>query len=535
MVRHRDNHLGEREHWGTRVGVVLAVSGSAVGLGNFLRFPGLAAKYGGGVFLIPYFAAILLIGIPICWAEWTVGRYGGRLGYNSAPGILRAVTGWKYGHYLGVLALLVPLVVYMYYVYIEAWCMAYAWYYLTGALQLGRDPAAYGAFFENLVGAGENGALVSGGFQPAIAALILAFALNFALIYRGLARGVEAFCKVAMPLLIASAFIVLIRVLTLGTPDPAYPEQNVLNGLGFMWNPKIPAGETLFGLLANPDIWLQATAQVFFSISIGFGIIITYASYLRERDDLVLSGLTATSTNEFCEVCLGGLITVPAAFIFLGADPIQRVAGSTFGLGFYTLPIIFEYMPLGALFGFLWFFLLFLAAVTSSLSMLQPVVAFLEEGFALRRRESVVLLGLITATGSLLVVYFSRNLVALDIMDFWVGQVGIFLLATTVVVVFAWVIGTQRGVAEAERGALLPLPPGFRFVIKYVSPTYLLVIFVFFLAQNAADYVTKLAADPAAMLTAVFLLTVVIFLSLLVHVAARRWPAVGEQGGPEHR
>jgi NSS family neurotransmitter:Na+ symporter len=513
------------EHWASRLGVILAVSGSAVGLGNFLRFPGLAAKYGGGAFLIPYFVAILLLGIPICWAEWTIGRYGGRLGHNSAPGILGAVTGWRHGHLLGVLALLVPLIVYMYYVYIEAWCLAYAWYYATGTLPLGRDAAAYGAFFDGLVGTNENGLVTAGGLQPAFVALVVVSALNFVLIYRGLNRGVEAFCKVAMPLLILSAIIVLLRVLTLGTPDPAFPERNVLNGLGFMWNPKVPPGQTLLGVLADAEIWLQAAGQVFFSLSIGFGIIITYASYLRERDDLVLSGLTASSTNEFCEVCLGGLITVPAAFIFLGAEPIQQVAGSTFGLGFYTLPVIFEHMPLGALFGFLWFLLLFLAAVTSSLSMLQPVIAFLEEGLGMERRASVAVLGLVTALGSLLVVYFSRNLVALDVMDFWVGQVGIFLLATLIVIVFAWVIGVERGIAEAERGALLRLPPGFRFVIKYVSPTYLLVVFAFFLVQNAGAYTEKLFAEPPAALTAFFIVTVTIFLTVMVHTAGRRWQA----------
>jgi NSS family neurotransmitter:Na+ symporter len=519
-----------RERWASRLGVVLAVSGSAVGLGNFLRFPGLAAKYGGGAFLIPYFVAILLLGIPICWAEWTLGRYGGRLGYNSAPGILRAVTGWRYGHLLGILALLVPLVIYMYYVYIEAWCLAYAWYYINGTLPLGQDVAAYGAFFEHLVGTNQNGLVTATGLQPAFVALVVVFTLNFVLIYRGLTRGVEAFCKVAMPLLVASAFVVLLRVLTLGTPDASHPERNVLNGLGFMWNPKIPPGETLFGVLADADIWLQAAGQVFFSLSVGFGIVLTYASYLRERDDVVLSGLTASATNEFCEVCLGGLITIPAAFIFLGADPVQKVAGSTFGLGFYTLPVIFEHMPLGALFGFLWFFLLFLAAVTSSISMLQPVIAFLEEGLGMERRGSVAVLGLLTAVGSLLVVYFSRNLVALDVMDFWVGQVGIFVLATAIVIVFAWVIGVERGVAEAERGALLALPPGFRFVIKYVSPTYLLVVFVFFLIQNAGAYTQKLADEPPAAQTALFIVTATIFLAVMVYSAGRRWQ-VRDQAG----
>ena len=512
-----------REHWNTRIGVVLAVAGSAVGLGNFLRFPGLAVKYGGGVFLIPYFVAIALIGVPICWAEWTLGRCGGRLGYNSAPGILRAVSGWPRGHYLGVLALLVPLVVYMYYVYIEAWCLAYAWYFATGQLHLGLDPAAYAAFFETLVGTDANGAVLSAAGLPILLALSLAVAVNLLLIQRGLTGGIERFCRLAMPLLLGCAVLVLLRVLTLGTPDPQLPEQNVLNGLGFMWNPRIPPGQSLFGVLANPEMWLQATGQVFFSISIGFGIIISYASYVRADDDIVLAALTSTATNEFCEVCLGGLITIPAAFIFLGAAPIEKVAGSTFGVGFYTLPVVFQHMPLGGFFGFLWFFLLFLAAATSSISMLQPVLAFLVEGLRMPRPRAVAALGLLSALGSALVVYCSRDLIALDVMDFWVGQVGIFLLATVIVLVFAWGLGVDRGIAEAERGAELKLPRAFAFVVKYVSPAYLLSIFFFFLAQNAAPYARQIVANRAATVTALFVAATAALLAVLVGYAGRRW------------
>ena len=523
----RPTDLIPQQRWGSRLGVVLAVAGSAVGLGNFLRFPGLAAKYGGGVFLIPYFVAILLIGIPICWAEWSIGRMGGRHGFNSAPGIFRVATGWRHGHFLGVLALLVPLVVYMYYVYIEAWCMAYAWYYATGQLALGTDPAAYADFFETLVGTRENGSIGADSASPVLSAVALSIGINLTLIYRGLSRGIEAFCRIAMPLLILCALVVLARVLTLGTPDPELPEQNVLNGLGFMWNPKIDDGNTLLGMLANPDIWLQATGQVFFSISIGFGIIISYSSYLGPDDDVVLSGLASTSTNEFCELCLGGLITIPAAFIFLGPAPVEQVAGSTFGLGFYTLPVVFEYMPLGAFFGFLWFFLLFLAAVTSSISMLQPVLAFLEEGTRLSRRRAVALLGILSTCGTALVVHFSRNLLALDAMDFWVGQVGIFVLATSIVVVFSWVLGTEAGVAEIRRGARLQLPPGFAFVIKYVSPTYLLVIFALFLVDNAPGYAGQLLDQREAAVAVAFVVAVSVLLVLLVHRAGRRWAAEG--------
>lgn len=515
----------QREHWGSRIGVILAVAGSAVGLGNFLRFPGLAAKYGGGAFLIPYFISMFLIGIPICWCEWTLGRYGGRKGYNSAPGIFNAVWPVPGSRYIGVLALLIPVTIYMYYVYIESWCMAYAWYYLTGALALGRQPDRYATFFEAFVGMERNGAVTAGGIQPALWFLLIAFAANFFLIYRGLSRGIEAFCKYAMPTLVVAALVILIRVLTLGTPDPTLPEQNVVNGLGFMWNPKIPEGETVAGVLLNPEVWLQAAGQVFFSLSVGFGVILTYASYLRSRDDIVLSGLTASSTNQFCEVVLGGLITIPAAFIFLGPAPIEKVAGSTLGLGFYTLPVIFEYLPVGRVFGFLWFALLSLAAITSSLSMLQPAIAFIEEGLGVGRRTAVTVLGFITGTGSLLVVYFSKDLMALDVMDFWVGQVMIFVLGTTIVILFGWIIGVDAGLNEAHRGADLHIPRVYRYIIKYVSPTMLLSIFALFLYQKAGSYVTLIVDNRPATFTAVFLLMVACLLALLVRQAGQRWDA----------
>jgi len=513
----------QREQWGSRIGVILAVAGSAVGLGNFLRFPGLAAKYGGGAFLIPYFVSMILIGIPICWCEWTIGRAGGLRGFNSAPGIFGAIWPARGSRYIGVLALIIPVTIYMYYVCIEAWCMAYAWYYLTGHLSFGKDPARYGDFFEEFVGAHANGAIADGGIQPALVFLMIAFIVNFWLIYRGLARGIEAFCKYAMPALIIAACIILVRVLTLGTPNPELPEQNVLNGLGFMWNPKVPDGTSVLAIVLNPEAWLQAAGQVFFSLSVGFGVILTYASYLRSRDDVVLSGLTASSTNQFCEVVLGGLITIPAAFIFLGPAPIEKVAGSTLGLGFYTLPVIFEYLPVGHLFGFLWFALLTLAAITSSLSMLQPAIAFIEEGLGVGRRAAVALLGTVTGSGALLVAFCSKDLVALDIMDFWVGQVMIFVLATITVIIFGWVIGVDRGLAEAHRGADLQIPRIYRYIIKYVSPTLLVTIFVMFLYENVDAYVDKVLASPQARVTAIFIGMLVCLFTLLVRRAGVRW------------
>ncbi len=517
-----------RETWGSRIGVIMAVTGSAVGLGNFLRFPGLAAKYDGGAFMIPYVVALLLLGLPVAWVEWAMGRYGGSLGYNSSAGIYRAIWRHPVSPYAGILAMLIPVVIYMYYVYIESWCLAYAVRYLFGMMNFGKDPARYEQFFSEFVGKGETGGAFTSAdgtvLGSAVFFLVLCFLLNFYLIYRGLTKGIEWFCRWAMPALIICAIIVLIRVLTLGTPDPSKPEQNVLNGLGFMWNPTTKH-TTIWESLANPQMWLEAAGQIFFSLSVGFGIIITYASYLRRDDDIALSSVTSAAGNEFCEVALGGMITIPAAFVFLGYSVIENPPG-TFGLGFVTLPNVFNHMVAGWFFGFLFFFLLFLAAVTSSLSMLQPAIALLEEGLGLGRRAAVAVLSFVTAVGSAFVVFFSEGLIALETFDFWVGTFAIYLLATFQVIVFGWILGVEKGFEELRRGAEIRIPEFFKFIIKYVSPVYLLIIFFAwcyqeFLASGVA--LQKLKTSYIVQASVAFILLVTLFFGLLVAQSVKRW------------
>jgi neurotransmitter:Na+ symporter, NSS family len=519
------------ESWTSRMGVIMAVAGSAVGLGNFLRFPGLAAQYGSGAFMIAYFISLLLLGIPICWAEWTLGRYAGQRGFNSSPGIFYALVRHPVGKYIGVLGAVIPVMIYMYYVFIEAWCLGYAYYYFTGQMNFGGEVSAYGDFFTRFVGATEDGLTFSPGHNQVVLFLLIVFAINFTIIYRGIAKGIEAFCRYAMPALIVLALIILGRVLTLGTPDPAYPEQNLINGLGFMWNPGVVSDQ-----LRNPQLWLAAAGQIFFSLSVGFGVIVTYASYLRQKDDIILSGLTASSANEFCEVALGGMITVPAAFVFLGAAGV--VGQGTFALGFNVLPLVFSKLPLPWLFGGIFFTLLFLAAVTSSLSMLQPGIAFLEEGLGLNRKQSVTLLGLLTSFGCLFVVYFSKDLKALDTIDFWVGTFLIFIMATTILICFGWVLGIDKAWIEAHRGAELRLPRFFKPIFQYVAPLYLLTIFAFWVlfrvfgwdpatgAFTPTGYITDLlGAEPnnVARLAVLLILLVIGFFMLLAAAAGRRW------------
>lgn len=506
--------------------MILAVAGSAVGLGNFLRFPGQAAQNGGGAFMIPYFCALLFLGIPICWAEWTMGKYGGRFGFNSCPAIFGLLGRHKVWRYLGVLGLLIPIMIYTYYVLIESWCLGYAWMYLYGAVDLGSDPNQYAAnstaMFNNFTGANQDGLMLDGKLHISVIVWMIVFALNFFLIYRGITKGIESFCKFAIPLMALCAFAVLIRVLTLGTPNPDKPDLNVLNGLGFMWNPHDKGGGPWYTALGSAQTWLAAAGQIFFSLSVGFGVIVNYASYLRPKDDIVLSGLTASSTNEFFEVCLGGLITIPAAFIFLGAAGAS-VTG-TFDLGFKTLPIVFLYMPGGRIFGFLWFFMLFLAAITSSISLLQPVIAFFEEALGVGRAGAVAVLAVITAAGSGYVIWFSQGLAALDTLDFWVVNIGIFLFAIIEIVLLSWAFGARRALAEAREGAeLRPAAWVYRVLMAYVTPVFLLVVFIFWSYYHAPAYLEAIRGGGVPQYSVVVILAVLALYVAFIHRAEPRW------------
>lgn len=511
-----------KQRWGSRLGIILAVSGSAVGIGNYLRFPGLAAEYGGGAFMIPYFCALLFLAMPVGWAEWSMARYGGRKGFHSAPGIMGVVGKGRAARYLGSLGVLISLVVFMYYILVEAWCLRYAWEYLVGSYDLGSDPTAYAQLstekFTAYVGMAENGALLSDGINGTLVFWAIVLLLNIALILRGLQGGIEKFCSYALPTMAVLSIVVLIRVLTLGTPDPAHPELNITSGLGYMWNPD-------FSKLGNFTTWLAAAGQIFFTLSVGFGVILNYASYLRKKDDVVLSGLTAAAANEVSEVGFGGLITIPASYVFLGS---ALVIGSSFALGFNTLPVVFEHMgSAGRLIGFAWFFLLFLAAVASSISMLQPAKAFFEEALGISHRRSTILTGVVCAAGSLWVVWFSKDATAMATMDFWVGNFAIFLFASVQIVCFGWIFGVDRGLEEAHHGALMRIPRVFRFIMKYVAPLYLLIVLVGFCWQNLPDSARSLGQSPVALGTLFLVAACLILLLVIVRIGEKRWRAAG--------
>lgn len=517
----------QQEQWGSKLGVILAVAGSAVGLGNFLRFPGQAADNGGGAFMIPYFCALLFLGIPIGWAEWTMGRYGGRKGLHSSPSILGVFGKGRTFRYLGVIGVLIPLAVSFYYTYIEAWCLGYFWKYVTGGIgvvanaPVADQSASAAKFYSEFTGRENNGVLAGGSYETFVFWAIT-FAVNIWLVYRGISKGIEKFVSWAMPMMAVCALVVLVRVLTLGTPDPAHPDGNVVNGLGYMWNPN-------FAALANPETWLAAAGQIFFSLSVGFGVIINYASYMKKNDDVVLSGLTASATNELFEVGFGGMITLTAAFIFLGtASMAEAVQGGSFGLGFTTLPVVFAHMgSFGNVVGAIWFFMLFLAAITSSISMYQPSLAFFEEALGWTRKQAVVLMVCICLVGSFLVMYYSKGGIFWSTIDDWVGTFLIFILAMVQIIAFSWVFGIKKGLQEAHHGAQLRIGPFFAFVMKYVAPLYLLIVFGAFCVKNLPAWLQSVADEPLRQGALALVAGTILVLVVCTAIGEKRWRAMG--------
>ena len=509
------------DHWKSNLGVMLAVAGSAIGFGNFLRFPGLAAQYGGGAFVVAYFCCFLLLGLPLCWVEWSIGRGGGVLGGHSPASVFQLLSRKPLWKYLGILGILAGLSINVYYVYMEGWTIAYAWNTMLGNLNL-DTPQQYGDFFSDFVGMGADGHFFSGQTSAPIF-FLLAFGANFWLIYRGVSKGIEWFCKWSMPVLFFVAIALLVRVLTMGTPDAAHPERSVNEGLGYMWNPDkvmlvdgttgksigmVPAGATetekaellerlhqeyptvyieekeisFWQSLFNPEMWLRAAGQVFFSLSVGSGSICCYASFVRRRKDIALSALTAGAANSLTEVGLAGLTIVPAALALLGVAAAATVG--TFGLGFNVLPQVFAAMPGGQIFGVLFFLLLFIAAVTSALSQVQPAVSFVEEYWNLRRGQSIALVAGLLLVGGLIIVWYTQDMLALDSIDFWVGSLILYVTTGLNLIFFNQIWGTDNGMKELSDGSAIRIPRAAAFIIRWITPVIMVVIFGAWLCQE---------------------------------------------------
>ena len=465
-----------KEQWGSRVGLVLAMAGNAVGLGNFLRFPAQAAQNGGGAFLIPYLISFVLMGLPLLWVEWAIGRHGGQHGHHSAPGMFDVLGKQRWLKYLGVFGLFTNLTVAAYYCYLESWTLAYVFHSIVGTFR----EIAPTDFLPDYLGVTAGSIFSLPG--EALFWFLLTLALNTWILSRGLVKGIETAAKIGMPLLLLFGVVLAVRGLTLGTGDTGVIESPLV-GLNFVWEPQL-------GGLTRPSTWLAAAGQIFFTLSVGMGSIHCYASYLKAKSDVALNGASAGWMNEFVEVVLGGSIIIPIATAYLGLAAVQAATagGSGFSLGFLTLPTLFNnwgaFAPIA---GAMWFGLLFFAGITSSLAMGQPIMAFLEDEYRVERgRAAMMFGGGVLALGFVCVWLYPGG--SFDEFDFWTGTFSLVLFALFEAFIFTRIFGIEKGWAEITRGADMVVPIAFKYIIHYVTPVFILVIFLGSLIQPEGEW-----------------------------------------------
>lgn len=474
-----------REHWGSRIGLILAMAGNAVGLGNFLRFPVQAVDNGGGTFMIPYLISLLVLGIPLMWIEWGIGRYGGRFGQGSLPRMFDRLWNNRAAKYLGVLGLAIPLILFSYYTLIIGWLLAFTFFSITGDY-FGLSTEGVGEFLYSLQNIHESS--IHGGWVG-----FLFFAITLALVIwilsKGISGGIEKLALYGMPILFFFGIILMIRVLTLPATAVGSPEM----GLAFIWTPD-------WSRLGNASIWIAAAGQVFFTLSVGLGSIHVYASYLSEDDDITMSGLATASTNEFAEVVLGGTIAIPAAVTFLGvSSAIALARGGSFDLGFVAMASVFQQLPgpqiFGQIAGFMWYFLLFIAGITSSVAIATPLMSFVQEEFGITRKKAALGVGGVGLLLAFANIWWYRG-GFLGEWDTWMGF-GFIVFAFVEVWILRLAFGMDEFWEEIHHGADLRIPGFFKFVMKWVTPAFLTLLLLWFTVEQAVP-VIRMEGVPEA-------------------------------------
>ncbi|MGL5721117.1 MAG: sodium-dependent transporter [Brevinema sp.] len=492
----------KRESWASSLGVILAVAGSAVGLGNFMRFPGLLARNGGGAFLIPYFVSLLVIGLPLSWLEWTIGRYGGAHGTGTPPGVFNIVFRKPWAKYLGSFSILAVCYILFYYLYLESIILGYAWFSVTGELTSMAVAGQTADFFGNYI----SFKVPFFGLPANVVFFVITVIANITVIAMGVTKGIERLAKILMPILLFLGLTLAVRVLFLPGME---------QGLAFMWNPD-------FSKITSPAVWIDAAGQIFFTLSLGMGAIVTYSSYVKRDKDITLASLTANATNEFAEVILGGMIIIPTAAAVLGAAKLVEVAQSgTFGLSFITMPGMLAQLPFSQFFSIVWFLLLFFAGITSTLSLLQPMQAFFTEDIRMSKPAALTLSGLLFFGVGLYVVMDS-SLAVLSEIDFWGGNLILLVAGLIEVILFATHIDSKKGWLELHRGGHITVPTFYRYILKFVTPVFLAVILLGWIIFNAPAQIMAESTPANVWVARGIMVAVAIIINLMIGYSWRR-------------
>ncbi len=437
--------MSKRSNFSSKIGFVLAASGSAVGLGNIWRFPYLAARYGGGTFLLIYLILAVTFGFTLMTAEIALGRKTGL----SAIGAFKSLD--KRYSFVGVLAAIVPIIIFPYYSVIGGWVVKYFSVFITG----GVNATAADDYFTSFIG---------GTFEP-LGWFLLFMAVTAVIVLCGVEKGIEKVSKIMMPVLVVLTIIIAIYGLTL---------DGAMEGLAYYVKPHMSD--------VSVKTILAAMGQLFYSMSLAMGIMITYGSYMKKEDNLE-SSVRQIELFDTGIAFLAGLMIIPAVFAFSGGDRSALNAGP--GLMFMTLPKVFASMKFGGVIGTIFFLLVFFAALTSAISLMETIVSIFRDKFHWGRRNACIfvavlslILGIPSSLGFGPLGFISwMGMSVLDIMDFVSNSVLMPIVAFFTCIFVGFIIKPKTLADEVKvTDGKFKAEKMFNVIIKWVAPIFLVLI-----------------------------------------------------------
>src|SRR5690625_3793482 len=407
--------MSERQQFKGRSAFIFAAMGSAIGLGNIWRFPYVAYEGGGGAFIVPYLVALLTAGIPLLFMYYAIGhKYRGSapLSFRRLSRGTEAIGWWQVG---------ISFVIAVYYAVVIAWAVRYIGFSISQ--DWGEDPEGFfgGEFLQQSGDFSAGGGFVAGVFVP----LLLIWLFTLIVMRLGIQSGIARLAQVFIPVLIVIFVIFVIQALR---------QPGALDGLNALFTPD-------WGALASSDVWVSAYGQIFFSLSIAFGIMITYAAHLKRKTNLTGSGLVVAFSNSGFELLAGiGVFSALGFMAQASGVEVGEVVSSGIGLAFVAFPAIISTMPGGAVLGVLFFASLVLAGITSLVSIVEVVLDAFEDKFGLSRNASVGIIGGIMAVASIVLFSSTEGLNLLDVVDNFANNIGIAGAGLISVIAFGWVL-----------------------------------------------------------------------------------------------
>ena len=430
---------------------MLAAVGSAIGLGNIWRFSYMAYSHGGGAFLVPYVTALITVGIPVLILEFGLGHE--RIG--SAPLAFAKINrNWEWLGWWAVTFMMFGLS--FYYTTIISWCFNF--FYLSLNLGWGDDPNAF--FFTKFLAISKSPSEIGEIRTPILAGLIIVWFLNWLIIYRGVQKGLELANKIFMPMLFALTTVLVGWAITL---------DGAITGIKAYLTPD-------FAKLSNPKVWIDAFSQIFFSLSLGFGIMIAYASYLPARANITRYALLTGIINSGYSIFAGFAVFSVLGFMATSqGQPLGDVVSHSIGLAFVAYPKALSLMPGGNLFGAIFFLCLSVAGLSSSISIIEAFTAAIIDKFGLARKQVVTVLSIIGFLGSIIFAT-QAGIHWIDILDHFITHYGLVIVGIFECIVVGWLFKIKTLRRHINKISSFRLGIWWDGLIRYFVPLVLGII-----------------------------------------------------------